>query len=175
MRHPKPAIAPGLCYGRLDMPLDPAGLAQLPGLLAALAGFTPACVLTSPAARCHVVADAVAAQCGSPVAPEPALQELDFGEWEGMPWSAVARDELDRWAAAPLAFRPPGGESGAELVVRVSGVCAKLLATGRDAVVVSHGGPLRVLAALLQGTPVDLLAPAPALGSVRLLSVAQSA
>ncbi|MFC7551236.1 hypothetical protein ACFQU7_01395 [Pseudoroseomonas wenyumeiae] len=34
---------------------------------------------------------------------------------------------------------------------------------------VSHGGPLKVLAALIEGRAVDLLAPAPPLGSCRIL------
>ena len=35
---------------------------------------------------------------------------------------------------------------------------------------VSHGGPLKVLAALLRGQPVDLLAPTPAWGTVEILT-----
>ncbi len=35
---------------------------------------------------------------------------------------------------------------------------------------VSHGGPLKVLYALLVGRPIDLLAPAPAIGSVTFLT-----
>ena len=91
------------------------------------------------------------------------LQELDFGDWEGQPWSTIPRDDLDRWAADPLAFAPPGGESGAALIARVLSFQTVL---SEDCVVVSHGGPLKVLGALLQGQVVDLLAPPPAIGSV---------
>jgi alpha-ribazole phosphatase len=94
------------------------------------------------------------------------LHEIDFGAWEGQPWSAIPRDDLDRWAADPLAFAPPHGESGAALIARVQGFCAGLR---EDCVVVSHGGPLKILGALLRGQPVDLLAPPPAIGSVTVI------
>ena len=89
--------------------------------------------------------------------------ELDFGEWEGKRWDDIPRGDLGRWAADPMGFRPPGGESGAELVARVTDFCGGL---AEDCVVVSHGGPLKVLSALLRGQAVDLLAPPHAIGAI---------
>ena len=172
VRHLRPLIAPGICYGRLDVPPHPDAVAELPRLLAGLVGFAPTAVLTSPALRCRALAGAVAERQGLQAEPDDRLHELDFGLWEGKPWDSVPRAELDRWAAAPLTFRAPGGESGAELVARVSGFAARLLAEGRDVVVVSHGGPLRILPALLAGASADLLAPAPAFGAVQLIEAA---
>jgi alpha-ribazole phosphatase len=74
----------------------------------------------------------------------------------------VPRTALDAWAADPWGFAPPGGESGGALVARVRAVFAALRP---GTVVVSHGGPLKVLAALIAGRPVDLLAAAPPMGS----------
>jgi alpha-ribazole phosphatase len=65
-----------------------------------------------------------------------------------------------------LTFAPPGGESGAELIARIRDFHGDLRRAQQDCVVVSHGGPLKVLRALFVGGPIDLLAPAPALGSV---------
>jgi alpha-ribazole phosphatase len=87
--------------------------------------------------------------------------ELDFGEWDEVDWDDVPRDGLDRWAADPYGFAPPGGESGAELIRRVAAVRDALLSDGRAAVVVSHGGPLRLLGPMLRGQQPDLLSPAP--------------
>ncbi len=100
---------------------------------------------------------------------DPRLLELDFGDWEGSSWDAVPRAALDRWAADPLGFRPPGGESGAALVRRVQGFAHALARDARPCLVVSHGGPLRLLPALLAGEPVDLLAPALAPGALRIV------
>ena len=92
------------------------------------------------------------------------LLELDFGAWEGLPWDAVPRGALDDWAADVHGFAAPGGESGSALIARVTGFYADL-GPGNH-VIVAHGGPLKVLAALARGHTVDLLAPAQPLGSV---------
>ncbi len=167
VRHPAPLIAGGICYGRLDVPLDPR--ADLAGLAARLAGFAGS-VVTSPSLRCRQTAAAL----GATPRVDVRLLELDFGDWEGRPWDDVPRAELDRWAADPLGFAAPGGESGAALVARVRAFHADLVGAGYDCVVVSHGGPLRVLSALLHRRSVNLLAPAPGLGSVEIIGVAHS-
>lgn len=156
VRHPAPAIAPGTCYGRLDLDLGPVGEAALPHLVAALPRLQ---VWTSPARRCRRLADLLSP---APIV-DPRLQELDFGAWEGQPWDAIPRPALDAWAASPASFAAPGGETGAALLRRVRSVCRDLPA---DAIVISHGGPLKLMTAILRGEPPDLLAPAPPLGSI---------
>ena len=166
VRHPAPSIAPGRCYGRLDVGLHSSADEQTTRIAAdpALHGATR--VWTSPAVRCHRPAGSIARALGATLTVDRRLQELDFGAWEGQPWQAIGRADLDRWAASPLTFAPPGGESGAELLARVRDFHAGLCRDQQDCVVVSHGGPLKILSALLLGTPVDLLAPAPPIGSV---------
>jgi alpha-ribazole phosphatase len=166
IRHMAPLIAPGVCYGRLDVPLTAAGLEEIPSLAAHTALADMRLIWSSPAKRCWAAADAIAEFLSAEVIVDSRLLEMDFGDWEGKAWDDIPRDALDRWAAAPEEFAAPGGESGAALLARVGGFADDLRQKGRDCVVVSHGGPLKVLSALLNGAPVDLLAPAPAIGSV---------
>lgn len=166
IRHPTPLIAPGICYGRLDVGVDPSADAWIDRLAADPPLQTAQRIWTSPANRCRVPANAMAQALAVPVTIDPRLRELDFGHWEGQPWDAISRTELDRWAAAPLSFVPPGGESGAELIARVRVFHADLHRDGQDCVIVSHGGPLKILHALLREEPVDLLAAPPPIGSV---------
>ena len=148
VRHP-PVDPARHCYGRLDLPLaDPASAAALAAQLAEFGGM----VWTSPAQRCRLVAEAV-----GPYRVDERLQELDFGAWEGQRWGDVPRASLEAWAADVWRFSPPGGETGAALVERVAAFYRGLAAGVH--VVISHGGPLKVLAALARGRPVDLLAP----------------
>ena len=155
VRHP-PVDAGGRCYGRLDLAVaDPATAMALADRLKPLDGT----IWTSPARRCRIVADALGGHCV-----DERLQELDFGEWEGVSWDDVPRASLDAWAADPWGFAPPGGESGRALVARVTPF-ARLCAEG-DHVVISHGGPLKVLASVLLGEPIRLLSAPPAPGSV---------
>ncbi|MBO1074191.1 histidine phosphatase family protein [Roseomonas marmotae] len=163
LRHLPTDIAPGLCYGRLDLPPGAGG--DTAAAMAGLAGFPATALFSSPARRCMALAGAVSAATGLPVIQDARLLELDFGAWEGQPWDAVPRAALDAWAADPWGFAPPGGESGAALVARLRDFQAELRP---GAIIVSHGGPLKVLAALIEGRPVDLLAPAPPMGICRI-------
>lgn len=163
VRHTAPALPAGTCYGRLDLALMPG--TDLDRFAAALDWSGIGRVWTSPARRCHLLADAVARQAGKGAIVDPRLQELDFGSWEGRLWADVPRAAVDDWAAAPLTFAPPDGETGARFLARVRAFCSDLRRTGEDCVVVTHGGPLRIMPALLRDELPDLLAPAPPFGA----------
>jgi alpha-ribazole phosphatase len=170
VRHPPPDIAAGVCYGRRDIPVRADVAAMVREIAAEVVARRVARVWTSPAIRCRAVADAT----GLPLRIDPRLLELDFGAWEGMAWDDVPRASLDAWAADPLGFAPPAGESGAAVLARVAGVHRDLIRAGEDAAIVSHGGPLKLLAALLRGEPPDLLARAPPLGSMQVFAAQAS-
>ncbi|MDT8344829.1 MAG: histidine phosphatase family protein [Thermohalobaculum sp.] len=146
LRHPRPHVAPGVCYGRLDLGLGPRAAAEITAALAA----TPRAqaVLTSPAGRCRPLAEALAARDGVAAVVEPDLWELDFGTWEGRAWDAIDRAESDPWAADPWRVAPPGGETFAALHARVAGVLARAPA---GAVIVTHAGPIRAARMILTG------------------------
>jgi alpha-ribazole phosphatase len=163
VRHPTPLIEPGLCYGRLDIEVAPVEIARLASDSRMQGALT---VWSSPAVRCLRVAEATATAVGVPLRVDRRVWEIDFGDWEGQAWSEIDRAVLDRWAADPVGFAPPGGESGAALIARVRDFHAGL---HEDCVVVSHGGPLKVLLSLLRGEPVDLLAPPPPVGSITVI------
>jgi probable phosphoglycerate mutase len=77
------------------------------------------------------------------------LAEIAFGEWEGLTYDDVlaldkdvlARRESDKWG-----FRPPGGESYAQVTARVG---AWFETVEGDTVVAAHGGTARALIAHL--------------------------
>ncbi len=156
----------GRCYGRLDLPLaDPA---DIPALVAALAPLRGAAIHTSPLARCRLLAEALAEAWGkSAPDADSRLMEMDFGAWEGRLWDDVPRADLDRWAEDLLGFAPPGGETGAALIARVTDVWRTLQG---PAVVITHGGPLKVLLALAEGRPVDLRRPSPSPSAITCFS-----
>jgi alpha-ribazole phosphatase len=171
VRHPEPDIAPGICYGRLDIGLRGDVTETVSAIVSAIGAEAGAVqVWASPATRCLVVAEAAARTLGADLLVDPLLQELDFGAWEGIAWDSVPRASLDAWAADPIAFAPPEGESGKALLARVRTVHQAIVATRQDCVIVSHGGPLKLLAALFRGEAPDLFAAAPPLGSVQMLT-----
>jgi probable phosphoglycerate mutase len=108
----------------------------------------------SPLARTRQTMLLARAELGLPaegVRLDDRLKEFTFGRWEGKTWpevcvedpeGAAARDR-DKWR-----FRPPGGESYADLEQRLRPWLDEQQA---PAVVVSHGGVARVLMHVLGG------------------------
>ncbi|GBR16542.1 phosphoglycerate mutase [Gluconobacter frateurii] len=170
-RHPQVESAEGVCYGRQNMTLKAGWEPIASGLLTLAKGIGCSIVYTSPSMRCLAVARKLAEHSSLPVSQDERLQELNFGQWEGMTWADVPREALDSWAADPEGFSPPGGESGTNLRERVQSFWEDLIRAARPALVISHGGPLRLLDGLARGIRPDLLAPSMPQGSSRLYYV----
>jgi alpha-ribazole phosphatase len=81
------------------------------------------------------------------------LVEMDFGDWEMYRFDDLPRAMIDAWAANPLGFRVPGGETGEEVLVRAEAVLDEILARDGSVVIVAHGGPLRAIRGKLMGLP----------------------
>jgi alpha-ribazole phosphatase len=151
IRHPEPAIDAGICYGSSDVPAKHAALQDcLSTLLPTLKPLNGAPIYTSPLIRCAALAQFIAnALPASRLRVCPELAELDFGAWEGRHWDAIYATDapaLDAWAADPFHYAPGGGETLAQLHARVTLWLENLFASkAEQAIVVTHGGPLRVL------------------------------
>src|SRR4051794_8640473 len=98
VRHPRPAIDAGVCYGQLNValaePVDQAAQA----LLERVSSERFARVVTSPLHRAHGLATAIAVALDVELSVEPRLQEMSFGAWEGVPWVSIPWNEIDAWA-----------------------------------------------------------------------------
>lgn len=154
VRHLAPLVAPGVCYGRTDLPTDPAAqVLALPALRAALPAAAP--LYSSPLQRCAVLADAL----GSPVTLDARLAELDFGAWEMQAWDGIARAAIDAWAADVAGYRPGGGDSVADMAARIDAFYADIMAAKlQEAIVVCHAGTIRLLTARAAGLDVPAMA-----------------
>lgn len=152
VRHPRPAVPVGLCYGAADVPIDDAHLVEL---LEALPARLPrdAAVYSSPLSRCLRLARALhAAGFASPTV-DARLREMDFGRWEGRQWSELPREEIDAWRDDIERYVPPGGESVAALAGRGLDFVAAL-PHPHDAIVVTHAGVIQTLTRGLRGLPM---------------------
>ena len=148
VRHGRTAAnASGLLQGRADHPLDEVGWLQVERVAEALAGSRVTRVVTSPLLRARDTAHAVAARHGIAVIEDERFIELDYGTFDGLPIDAVDRDTWRTWRADPE-FRPPRGESLADLDARVRPALAQLWETSARepeavTVVVSHVSPIK--------------------------------
>ena len=152
-RHPRPRLAARICYGRTDVPLAEPASAGAAALLEA-AGEPIERIITSPLSRALLVAQAVAARTGAPLHADDRLAEMDFGRWEGQPWAGIPRGEIDAWAAAPLLYRPGGGESVDAMLRRVRRAWSGIASSAGTTLVVTHAGPIRCLLHVAGGAPI---------------------
>jgi alpha-ribazole phosphatase len=146
VRHPPPVGVDGLCYGRLEIPVDEHALrnttesvfAHIPSQVLASAR-----IYSSPASRCMGLARRLA----SPREPSATddLVEMNFGSWHGKRWDSISRDKIDEWAKDPWGYRPGGGESAEMVASRWERWLHHLRQLECDAVIaVTHAGVIRV-------------------------------
>ncbi len=141
--------------GRTDPPLNRAGRAQAAELAHAFARarLTTPRIWSSPARRARDTATPIATALGAPVELDERLREVDFGLTEGRTfeeleraWPAIARSLI----AGARAIDWPEGEQASTFRERIELVVRDLEKhANSDLVLVTHGGPLRALAALL--------------------------
>ncbi len=138
-RHPKPLNAQGLCLGRTDLAVDPRRIRRLAYSIQAFARRQqlPARLYVSPLQRSWQVGHFLQQQ-GWEVLEDPALVELDFGQWEGLAWSEIPKTAIDTWCDNFLHSAPGQGESLAQLVQRVHHWLQQPSRTPR--LVVGHAG-----------------------------------
>ncbi|MEL7537749.1 MAG: histidine phosphatase family protein [Pseudomonadota bacterium] len=141
MRHTRPVLGKGYCYGSTDIALAQSFEKDAERAIARLPIVER--IVSSPLTRAHMLAERIASQRNLALVVEPRVTEFDFGAWEGRLWSEIPRHELDAWAADFLDARPHGGES-------VRGFRSRCLAALRDyaehpgdTLVVCHAGVVR--------------------------------
>jgi alpha-ribazole phosphatase len=149
IRHTRPDVPEGLCYGRQDVALDEADLqARLPLIAAQLPPGLA--VHTSPASRCTRLAGLLMQDASALTAPDPRLHEMDFGAWEGRLWRDLPREETMRWTGDIVQHSPPQGENFMAMWARVEDFRQEVIlgAVAQDCAalgVVGHAGSLKVL------------------------------
>lgn len=133
--------AEGRSQGRTDIPLNAVGRAQAERAARTLAPVPIATIVASPLSRALVTARTVAAQFNLPVRTDEDLQEVSFGEQEGLPMGDWYQDWTDGL------MTPPGGESFATLRDRTVAAINRATALPGPVLVVAHGALWRAFRA----------------------------
>lgn len=153
VRHPQPDIAPGLCYGASDIPVNESELARAHASLCGAGLPGPLPVYASPLRRCALLARSLTP---ASLTLDARLAEMDFGRWELQAWNAIPRHEVDAWAADLLHYRPGGAECVLDVARRVAGFVDDLRQAGHaQALLVCHAGTIRLLSAMRGGAALE--------------------
>lgn len=151
VRHARPLIEPGRCYGATDVPADAQDTQACARALAqSLPQGLP--LIHSPLQRCTQLTQAVLAlRPDLQAVCDVRLSEMDFGCWEGVRWDAIPQSAYDEWTAAFGSCRFGGRESVHALLQRVAAVQAETAQRTEEAVWITHAGVIRAISLLAQG------------------------
>ena len=151
IRHTQVAVK-DTCYGRSNVPL--AG--TFPDEVAAFKKKLPHdfdAVFSSPTERCSNLSSKLGYH---DVIFDDALQEMNFGDWEGKPWNDIRQAELDLWMNDFVAEKPPNGENLLDLFARVKVFFENLRQQTFDKVlIITHAGVIRCIWAYLLEIPLQ--------------------
>jgi broad specificity phosphatase PhoE len=161
LRHGQTASnAKGLLLGRANPDLDDHGRAQADAVADALGQANIGRVISSPLQRTRATAETVAERCGVEVETDDRWIELDYGDYDRRPVADLPADVWQAWRS-DVHFRPPGGETLAELGNRVRTACDELQRdadpNGSNVLVVSHVSPIKAGVAWALGQGDDIV------------------
>jgi alpha-ribazole phosphatase len=150
IRHTKPDIVPGVCYGQMNIDVAQSFAAEAVAISDWL--FPPELIISSPLLRTYRLAEYLAAKHRCGLRSHTGLMEMNFGDWEGRAWNDISRIEIDAWSADVLHNIPPNGESAQQMLMRVQGVLQELAQLPQQHIaIVAHGGSIRAVLAQLAG------------------------
>lgn len=163
LRHGEPEGGDVL-RGRIDHPLTSRGWEQMQRAVArarvSSLDATYTHIISSPLQRCAAFASAMASEMGFAPRIEEQWQEIDYGDWDGLPLAEWRKQSAAQFAAfredmSQLA--PPNGEDFLSFRDRVLQAWQALaeLPDGSHALVLTHGGVLRVVLPTVLGMPLN--------------------
>ena len=138
--------------GQIDVPLAAKGRCQAAALRDRLRNEHFDICYASALSRALETAETILEEHFCPLQQYAELNELSYGAWEGLTRAEIiARhpEDWERHILDPATYPPTGGESRAELRIRVVRTLETIDAANRDAsiLVVSHGGTIRMIIA----------------------------
>lgn len=145
------ANAGGRLQGRLDLPLDAEGRAQVEAVGRTIG--TPDVVVCSSLLR----ARETAAVFGIEPIVDDRWIEMAYGDFEGLRMDDIPPEQWRQWST-DHDFAPAGGESLRSVAQRVFEACEELQDTfgDRTVVVVSHATPIKLAMAWALSAPIDI-------------------
>jgi len=158
-------------YGATDVPLSAVGREQMLRAAPVIAAYGVQKVYTS--ALCRTREAATLAAPAVPAIPIAELNEVHFGDWEGLTREEIQRlhpEAYAQWTARTQDFCYPNGESLPAFRARVEAAVARILDDeAMSVLVIAHRGVIVRALAYLLGSQYEVPALQVALGSVHVV------
>lgn len=161
IRHSKPSIESGVCYGHLDCPVSDDYQQQLQKISAYFSNKSIDAIYSSPLLRCSKLAEDLASQrVDAAVIYNESLKEINFGDWEGVKWHDIPRGKIDEWNENRLRFQFPNGETPEQFHSRVYQAWCEIIASARASgakklLLVAHSGVICSLLCRHRAIPLE--------------------
>ena len=152
-----------LYQGSSDVPLNARGLVQAKRVGQAMKRERPFVIYCSELKRVRQTAEAIARTLKQKLIVDSRLNEISFGKWEGHPYDKIKKRyprATQLWYEAHPSSCPTGGESLRSLRKRVGSFVHELIQEQGHregaCVLVTHGGPIRMMLLELLKIPLHL-------------------
>lgn len=159
-RHPKPIAVNGICIGQTDVSVDNRKLKRLANKIERFVRLNrlPKVIWVSPLQRSLKVGQ-ILSQRGFDYRVAPALSEINFGRWDGQPWTQIPKQDIDEWCDSFADFSPQGGESLQHLFNRAKKWLDTILSEQESPVlIIGHAGWINAAHILAAGEEIPKIA-----------------
>ncbi len=107
-------------------------------------------IISSPLQRCGEFADLIASEEAIDLEINPSIQEIDFGNWEGLSPDEIMKGDADllhAWWSSPTTITPPDGEDFHAFQARVLKSLKLMIDEneGKNILLVTHAGVIRII------------------------------
>jgi alpha-ribazole phosphatase len=144
--------------GQTDLPLSRKGIRQAYCRQKELSDVVFDRIYCSDLRRAYETAQILAENRQTSIHTNPGLREICLGEWEGLSMSRVRTSFPQEWQARGnnmAEYRPPGGESFADLYARVVPIFEDIVhKSGDNCLIVAHAGVNRMILCSILEMPI---------------------
>ncbi len=158
VRHGATEGGAGRCIGRTQLRLSAEGLSQASQLAEAVSATGFARLCSSPSGRALDTVAPLSARLSLEPEILPGLDEIDMGEWDGVPFEDIKRMFPAQYAERGTRFgdfRPPGGESFHDVADRAMTALEALAHGPMPVLAATHAGVIRSVLCRLTDHPMD--------------------
>ncbi len=152
IRHTKPAIEPGICYGQLDLDVAQTFETEAKVTQSKLPEHVEY-VYSSPLLRCRKLADYL---YPNKALLDSRIMEYNFGDWEGISWNNIEQSALSHWMENYLDTAPPNGETMTFMIQRIDGFIEELKKLdAKNIIIITHSGVIRVMHHVIEHLEIE--------------------
>lgn len=156
LRHTKPDIEDGVCYGQTDIGLSKTFSDERSLIKGKVSSIEIDSVFSSPLKRCTLLADFLCPD-NMAIRTDDRLKEIDFGKWEMKNWQDISKGkEAQKWFDDYININCPGGESFMDLYSRVKDFLNIIKGQSqlRNPLIITHAGVIRAFFSIIKS--IDL-------------------